>query len=495
VEDEHGLKDRGVLNITITGTNDAPVVLATSNLTGEVTEPTGNTFPQVSGTIHADDDSGFFTFRPPYVTTNEYGLFTLNPFNGKWTFILGDGPAVQALNDGDHTETKFTVTIRDFHGLETTADVVITIHGTDELFTGTDYDDILNGTPYVDDITGGAGDDIIYAGSGNDTVYGGAGDDTIYAGSGDDIVYGSMGDDHIEGGSGDDFIYGGNGDDTLLGGSGNDVISGDDGNDILIGGSGDDILWGGKGRDTLTGGDGEDIFVFTNVEDSSRTGKRDTITDFESGKDKIDLSHFDANGDAPGDARFIFTGLGTADRTQDSGYLKYFHEDGKTILIGGVDDNSDGMGDFILVLDGIRNLTANDFVTGSVSTIDPNVGTGADETFYSNAGRDVFHGGGGSDIFVISDPDQSRYANNWDVITDWEADDKIDLSGMGLNVTALTYATNSNSNVQPDKLKVFQIGNDTFITGDVDSDKAADFKIQLSNVDMHDITLDHFILI
>lgn len=70
----------------------------------------------------------------------------------------------------------------------------------------------------------------------------------------------------------------------LLGSSGSDVLLGHNGNDTLLGGAGDDILVDGAGSDTLTGGDGADIFVL------NFDGQTDRITDFEPGKDRIDLS-------------------------------------------------------------------------------------------------------------------------------------------------------------------------------------------------------------
>ncbi len=74
------------------------------------------------------------------------------------------------------------------------------------------------------------------------------------------------------------FVYG-------LGGS--DELSGTTGNDNLDGGEGDDTLVGGLGDDTLTGGPGADTFVYLSEADSPNS---DTITDFEHGFDRIDLT-------------------------------------------------------------------------------------------------------------------------------------------------------------------------------------------------------------
>ena len=48
---------------------------------------------------------------------------------------------------------------------------------------------------------------------------------------------------------------------------------------------GNDVLKGFGGNDTLYGGDGNDTFVFDN------DGSTDTIADFQTGHDKIDLSN------------------------------------------------------------------------------------------------------------------------------------------------------------------------------------------------------------
>ncbi len=82
-------------------------------------------------------------------------------------------------------------------------------------------------------------------------------------------------------------FMGGNTLDTIIGSAGDDTIFGMGRNDILDGGAGNDRLVDGRGRDVLTGGSGADIFEF--IDD----GKRDKITDFEMGIDRIDFSDYD----------------------------------------------------------------------------------------------------------------------------------------------------------------------------------------------------------
>lgn len=78
---------------------------------------------------------------------------------------------------------------------------------------------------------------------------------------------------------------------NAIGGLGNDVIVGNDADNVIRGGDGDDVIYGGGGQDHLWGGSGNDIFVFSDLNDSP-TKSPDKIWDFESGKDKIDLSFF-----------------------------------------------------------------------------------------------------------------------------------------------------------------------------------------------------------
>jgi Ca2+-binding RTX toxin-like protein len=127
------------------------------------------------------------------------------------------------------------------------------------------------------------------------------GADTLEGGGGRDWILGGGGGDMAGGGSGSDTLFGEGGEDGLDGGAGNDLVLGDTEGDRVAGGSGNDTLDGGGGEDTLTGGDGSDVFVFAS-QNQSRFGRGDLITDFISGRDRIDLS-----GAAPGG---VFVGTG-----------------------------------------------------------------------------------------------------------------------------------------------------------------------------------------
>ena len=109
----------------------------------------------------------------------------------------------------------------------------------------------------------------------------------------------------FEGGPGNDILIGTEGPDTIIGYWGDDTISGRDGDDRLEGWGGTDLIYGGPGNDTffdyanrendqLTGGAGADLFHFavygsTLFASPFEQGASATITDFETGVDRIDL--------------------------------------------------------------------------------------------------------------------------------------------------------------------------------------------------------------
>lgn len=75
----------------------------------------------------------------------------------------------------------------------------------------------------------------------------------------------------------------------IVGTAGNDVLSGTANADVIKALAGNDTVIGGAGADTLTGGEGQDVFRYVATTESHATHGRDTITDFVSGVDKLDV--------------------------------------------------------------------------------------------------------------------------------------------------------------------------------------------------------------
>lgn len=79
-------------------------------------------------------------------------------------------------------------------------------------------------------------------------------------------------------------VIGSNQSDTLIGNAAANRLSGGDETDFLYGGDGDDTLIGGQNPDRLNGGAGADAFRL-----SIDPWSGDTIEDFQSGEDRIEL--------------------------------------------------------------------------------------------------------------------------------------------------------------------------------------------------------------
>ncbi len=159
--------------------------------------------------------------------------------------------------------------------------------------------------------------------------------------------------------SGNDQITGPTKSEKIDGLAGNDLLKGLAGNDTLIGGAGLDTLIGGAGADNLTGGTDSDVFKLTLLTESGITSKtRDTITDFLSGTDKIDLSALDANETLTGDQAFTFIGSAAFNKTNAAGQLRF--DTASKILYGSTD--ADIAPEFSIQLNGVTSLLVSDFI-------------------------------------------------------------------------------------------------------------------------------------
>src|SRR5262249_13378472 len=136
-------------------------------------------------------------------------------------------------------------------------------------------------------------------------------------------------------------------------GSAFDAISGGQNNDTIIGGGGGDFLVGGQGSDT---------FKYLAVSDSAPgttangTIRYDTIADFASGQDKIDLSAI------AGVTRIQGT-LATATSSVNAHSIAWFTSAGTTFVYANASGNPEAPGstDMEIHLTNGTSLTAGDF--------------------------------------------------------------------------------------------------------------------------------------
>jgi Ca2+-binding RTX toxin-like protein len=241
-------------------------------------------------------------------------------------------------------------------------------------------------------------------GWGADSLYGSAGTDSIVGGIGADTLAGFGQSDTIEGGSGADLINGGDETaltgvgDSLLGGSGDDTINGNAGADTISGGDGADVITGGTGADNLTGGSGADEFEVDTWAESGGSNL-DTITDFVSGTDTIQITVTAAQMDA--------LGAGINFAATDLGDVATFGE--VEAILSGVSGQTvfvTGLNQIVIDANGDSNINASDF---RINLTDATAYDNADITWVATAdndtarsytlgdGADSFAGGGGAD--------------------------------------------------------------------------------------------------
>ena len=331
------------VSLTVTAVPDAAVI--TGNGLGTVTEDLG---PSVaSGMLAVTDPDGPATFNPQTNVVGTYGSFSIDA-SGNWTYNLNNAdPDTNALNNGDIRHDVFAVISND--GTPSSVDVTVNGHSDQVVanikfvpnaqefpsgnvtstttigqfvaydafgaaIAGAQFSDTLvSGNVRVDDngfliadslsptnvfvftiSSGGLTEDVRFQLGSN------GGGDAFASGTNEiDIFLGLGGGDTISGGDNDDTLYGGNDGDTLNGGLKDDFLIGGSGADTLNGDAGSDYLRGGADKDTMTGGSGADTFAWLTATDSYGTQGQnrlpDTITDFVSGSDKLDLSAIDAN--------------------------------------------------------------------------------------------------------------------------------------------------------------------------------------------------------
>ncbi|MGR3502205.1 calcium-binding protein [Pseudaestuariivita sp.] len=302
-------------------------------------------------------------------------------FSASWSF------EVEALNPTTGEATLLPTPV-DTMGFGTRGSDKVGLTWGNDTFDAKGGSDVVSGNLGDDSILGGNGNDTLDGEKGNDTLIGGNGRDVLSGGSGDDVIRGGAQADQAYGGTGNDDVAGGRGDDIVFGGAGDDTLSGGRGRDLVDGGAGDDIIAGGGGKDTLIGGDGADTFVI------KRGDGRDTIADFASGEDVIDLTAF---------AVYELSDLGI--KAEGAGSVKVSLPSA-TLILDGVSPDALTDADFVFADrpapvtsnkgDRVQGLDGADFIDGKNGS-DRIDGRGGDDTLLGGNGRDSLTGSEGDD--------------------------------------------------------------------------------------------------
>jgi Ca2+-binding RTX toxin-like protein len=331
-----------------------------------------------------------------------------------------------------------------------------------ETLVGSAFNDIIDGNGGADTITGGAGADSFRYFTASDSTPAARDQITDFQSGLDSFDFGGLGATAVtltRGGTSTTIIatapsgslaievaglvnasdmVGVIGGLTLIGNTTGEALAGTGGNDTII---------GGDGQDTMTGGAGSDVFRFL-VRSNTPNTTPDSITDFQSGFDKIDLTGFGATG-----VSLVRTG-------------------GVTQISGSTPQGAFQINSTVVVLaTDILGLTTGVIATGD-NTAEVLNGTAFDDTIQGNGGGDVLTGGTGADLFVYALRTDSAPGSS-DLLIDFATGvDKLDLSQIGLSNAVALQATlqhladGSTSLSATTITGAFQLGAKTFVGAD-----------------------------
>lgn len=296
----------------------------------------------------------------------------------------------------------------------------------------------------------------------------GAGDDTFRTGKGADSVDGGDGFDTL------DFSHINNGISVNLGtgtalgtGVGGDfgltnfeAVIGTAHTDVITGNAGDNTFFATAGGDAIFGGGGTDTY-----DASGQTGALE-----------VDLSPAAGNPYAVGEGIGLTTLIGIANVTGGSGNDTIRGSSAANVLSGG------------LGVDTLRGLDGNDTLDG---------GDG-DDLLIGGAGKDTLFGGAGADRFIYNTVSDSAVGDSRDVIADWGAGDKIDLSALdadsvlgGLQGFTFIGYGSADRVVGAGEIKYYHTVGKTYIVANTGTGPTGDFQIELAG--LHDLTMQDFL--
>ena len=370
------------------------------------------------------------------------------------------------------------------------------------VISGTSGADTLNGTSNADRMRGGDGNDVLMGSLGSDSLSGGSGSDMAnYANSTAAVNVDLNRACQVGGYAAGDIlgsieqVAGSSYADTLKGNSGANTLIGNAGDDFIIGLGGADRIDGGSGIDTAdysasTAGIDIDFLRSTQM---GGDAQGDVLTSIEKvvGSAYSDKFSGSANADSfiGGSGNDSFVGRGGAD-TLDGGLGRDTADYRasaagvdidltRTSQIGG-----DAAGDVLKGIEDLLGSAYNDRLFGDANANLLSGGSGAD-VLNGRGGSDQLTGGAGNDRFIF---DSAANAKG-DKITDFQSGDIIDFGAMDANSKAsgdqaFAFIGSKSFSGSAGQLRMFQDSghNVTYIQGDINGDKVADFTVALSGL-------------
>lgn len=181
---------------------------------------------------------------------------------------------------------------------------------------------------------------------------------------------------------------------SIVGGAGADTLAGGVLADTISGGLGADVITGNAGADNLTGGAGNDVFAYTLA--NSAIAASDTITDFATAADKIQITHT-----VTADTTFDGTNKGTSNSNTEAMTLLSGSAGTTTSRAGQYYFNTT-TGQMVLDADGNGLIQSTDFAVTLTSMT--SIGA-ADVAFVltDSTGAETITTGGGSDTINLTE--------------------------------------------------------------------------------------------
>ena len=126
VTDDQSATDTQTLSLTITGVNDAPIIL------GDFSGSANENEASVTGTIGSSDtDASSSANYAIENTTGTYGSIQIDSATGDWTYTLLDSAAT-TLDQGEVQSDEFNVTVSDDQGATDSATIDVTLTGVND---------------------------------------------------------------------------------------------------------------------------------------------------------------------------------------------------------------------------------------------------------------------------------------------------------------------------------------------------------------------------
>ena len=339
---------------------------------------------------------------------------------------------------GGHEISEFSIDLADYMSM-TDEELTQQIFAGDDSITGSTSSDTLMGFSGRDLIEGGGGNDVIDGGEGEDIMLGGTDNDTYHVDNARDIVweYANEGIDTVN--ASVTYTLSDNVERLVLTGSGSIRGTGNTLNNTLIGNAAANVLNGMTGADTMSGGKGNDTYIVDNAGDR-------IIESTSNGLDRAETS-----------VSYSLAGIHVED----------------LFLIGTAAINGTGN-------------SLNNIVKGNSGNNALNGGGGNDK-LNGAAGADKLTGGTGADQFIFSSiSDSTVQLAGQDTILDFSRTqgDRINLSPIDANTNAAGNQTfkfigSAAYSHKAGELRFGLSNGDTIISGDVNGDAVADFRIVL----------------